>query len=108
MPFLPQYSHNVDTSVALWLDNRLCADAQAYINIPTGTTNGLLYPQVNSSTQGYIWAAPFKSWVFDSSVSGATVCSGAYTTSGQFLTNSSGIVIDYIKTFNMIYLCMRW
>lgn len=91
MPFQPQYSHDLDTSVALWLDNRLCDKGQAYINV-----TGNLYPQVDPSTPGYIWAAPWKSWVFDSCVAGATVCSGVYTSSGQFLTPNSGIVIDYI------------
>ncbi len=55
-----------------------------------------LYPQVDQSTVGYKWASPYQSWVFDSCVSGATVASGAYTSSGQFLTRASGLVIDYV------------
>jgi hypothetical protein len=92
MPFVPQYSHDLDTSVALWLDNKLLNDGQGYINI-----TGLLYPQNSPVNVGYAWASPFKSWVYDSSVNGAVILSGVYTSSGQFLTRSSGLVIDYIN-----------
>lgn len=92
MAFIPQYSHDLDTSVSLWLDNLLCNDGQAYTNI-----TGLLYPQTSPTNIGNVWSSPYKSWVFDSSVAGATILSGVYTSSGQFLTRSSGLVIDYIN-----------
>lgn len=88
---IPQYNHNLITSFTLWLDNRIQNAGQAYINVGTP-----LYPQVDPSTMGRVYASPYKSWVFDSCVSGATVASGAYTSSGQFLTRASGLVIDYI------------
>ncbi len=88
---IPQYNHDLVTSFTLWLDNHIQNAGQAYINVGTP-----LYPQQDPSTAGYKWASPYKSWVFDSCVSGANVASGAYTSSGQFLTRASGLVIDYL------------
>ena len=88
---IPQYNHDFVTSFTLWLDNRIQNVGQAYVNVGTP-----LYPQTDPSTAGYKWASPYQSWVFDSCVSGATIPSGVYTSSGQFLTRASGIVIDYV------------
>lgn len=85
-----QFTHILKTSFALWLDHALLNGAQAYQNV-----TGQLYPQQNSGVRGNVWAAPFKSWVADSCVNGATIISGAYNKNGQFLTRDSGIVIDY-------------
>jgi len=79
------------TSFYLFLNNSLQNGAQAYTNM-----TGLLYPMNTKGSQnGYVWAAPQKGWIYDSSVSGACIPSGVYTTSGQFLTRASGIVIDF-------------
>ncbi len=89
---IPQYNHDFITSFTLWLTNRIQNVGQAYVN-----TSSLLYPQVDTSTPGNKWASPYKQWVYDSCVSGAAIPSGVYTSSGQFLTRASGIVIDYIN-----------
>ena len=90
---IPQYNHNLTTSVVLWMDNRICDDAQAYQNIGSN-----FYRQSNPSNGGaYVWASPYKTFVFDDCVSGANIISGVYTTSGQFLTRASGIVIDFLN-----------
>lgn len=89
---IPQFNHNLVTSVTMWLDNRICDDAQAYENVGSP-----FYRQSHPSNVGYVWASPYKTFVFDSCVSGANVMSGAYTSSGQFLTRASGLVIDYLN-----------
>jgi hypothetical protein len=83
------FDHNFITSFALWLDNKLCNDAQAYNNFGNST----LYHQ--PILNGHSWSSPYRSWIYDSSVSGATIISGVYNSSGQFLTRSSGIVFDF-------------
>lgn len=89
---LSQYSHDLVTSLMLWLDNRLLNQGQAYINV-TGT----LYRQPNSSIAGITYVSPYRSWVYDSCVAGATIPTGFYNTNGQFLTRQSGIVMDFIN-----------
>lgn len=87
----PLYNHHLLTSFYLFLNNSLQNGAQAYTNV----TGGLLYPMVTPSVQGNVWASPYKGWIYDSAVSGATIISGVMNSSGQFLTRASGIVIDY-------------
>jgi hypothetical protein len=89
---IPQYNHNLVTSVILWLDNKICNDGQAYVN-----SSDLFYRQVDPSAPGYKWSCPYQTLVFDSCVSGANIISGVYNSSGQFLTRASGITIDYIN-----------
>lgn len=86
----PLFNHSLITSFALYLDHVLLNTAQAYANV-----TGSFYPQIDSGVRGNVWQSPYKSWVWDSCASGATIISGAYTSSGQFLTRDSGIVIDY-------------
>jgi hypothetical protein len=89
----PQYSHSLLTSFMLWVDFKVTNDESGFSNY-----NTLLYPQTDLSVPSpykYIYASPYKSWVYDNCVSGAIVPSGAWTSSGQFLTRSSGISIDY-------------
>lgn len=89
---IPNYNHDLITSFGLWLDNRLLTLGEAYVNI-----SGALYLQKESSVRGNCYVSPYRSWVYDSCATGAIIASGAYTSSGQFLTASSGIVIDYIN-----------
>lgn len=88
---IPQYTHDVLTSVVLWLDNRIGMQ-HAYVNI-----TGSLYLQPVVRGQPYIYSSPYRSWVSDSCIDGANIPSGFYTSSGQFLQRQSGIVIDFIN-----------
>lgn len=88
----PQYAHDVVTSVALWLDNRLLANGLAYVNV-----TGALYLQPIVAGTNKTYASPYRSWVYDSCASGATIPNGFYTSSGQLLTRASGLVIDFIN-----------
>lgn len=87
---IPQYNHDLITSVTLWLANRLENAGQAYINV-----TGALYPTQDSSVRGYVYSSPYRGWVYDTCVSGATILSGVTNTSGQFLTRASGVVFDW-------------
>lgn len=88
----PQYAHDLVTSVVLWLDNQLCGTGAAYVNI-----TGSLYLQPVVAGQNLVYTSPYRSWVYDSCAAGATVPSGFFNNSGQFLTRESGVVIDYIN-----------
>lgn len=88
----PLFNHDLITSFALFLDHELLDGAQAYTNVTTGLFHMGVTPAPSSQ---HVWAAPFKSWVSDSCVSGAAIPSGVYNSSGQFLTRDSGIVIDF-------------
>lgn len=89
---IPQYSHDLITSVQMWLDNRLLTDGQAYVNVSGG-----LFLQPVRAGANKIYASPYRTWVYDSCATGAAIPSGVYTSSGQFLTRASGVVIDFIN-----------
>lgn len=76
----------------MWLTNRLEVDGEAYQNI-----TGSLYREQVTGVQGWVYASPYKSWVWDSCVTSATIPSGFMNSSGQFLTRASGLVIDFIN-----------
>lgn len=77
-------------SFTLWVDNLLGSQGQAFIN-----NSGQLYPATDKRVGDYfIYASPFRSWVSDSSVSGAQIPSGVYN-NGTFIPRSSGLIIDF-------------
>lgn len=86
------FDNKIAGSVILWLDNRVSSLGQGYINQSTQ-----LFSQNDSSKNVNYWASPYKSWIYDSSVTGAIVPSGFYDTSGNFLTRQSGLNIDFIN-----------
>ena len=91
---IPQYSHNLLTSFMLWIDFKLTNDQSGFSNY-----SGQLYYQIDPSIPSpytTIYASPYKSWVYDTCVTGASVPSGVWTSSGNFLTRASGISIDFI------------
>lgn len=85
------YANHEITSFVLWLNNRIQNVGQGYQNF-----SGALYRQADSARSGYTYASPYKSWVYDSAVSGAQIPSGVYTSS-QYLTRDSGIVFDFVN-----------
>lgn len=88
----PQYIHDAASSFVLWLQNRLQGTGQGYVNV-----TGSLYLQADSSVNGYEYASPYRQWVYDSSVAGADIPSGFYTSSGQYLTRASGVVLNFVN-----------
>ena len=90
---IPQFSNNAYASVFLWAQWLYLQYGQAYQTV----TTPLYYtpdPQLPTSYVGY--SSPFKSWVYDSGVAGATIIQNV--SGGGFsapLDRSSGIHIDY-------------
>lgn len=87
-----QFNNELLSSFYLWFNNRMQNNGQGYINYLNQT--GFLQPE--SSRTGVCYAFPYKSFVYDSSASGAIVMSGVRNQAGQFLTRQSGIIIDYV------------
>jgi len=89
----PQYQHNVTTSFALWLDHHLLNKGEAYVN-QTGTFYNYADPRLPSTYK--VFGSQYKQWVYDSSVTGATVPSGVYVNS-VFVPRSNGMILDYMN-----------
>ncbi len=66
----PQFQHQVTTSFALWLDNYLLKKGEAYKNYTTDLTY-LEDSRLMNDLKGF--SSPYKQWVFDNSISGASV-----------------------------------
>ncbi len=98
MPMQPQFSTTTLVSFHLWLDNWIEQRGQAYTN----TSSRLIY-QPDAQLPGYVaYASPFRSWVYDSGVSGAIIASTVSGTLGLGGTGTvgrgqSGMVIDYVN-----------
>ena len=68
-----QYENRVMSSFLLWFDHTLLDKGEAFTN-----HNSKYYP-VTGSFAGYTtFGAPFKQFVTDSSITDATIASGAY------------------------------
>lgn len=87
------YIHNLMSSFYLWLDHEILTRGEAFINY-----SGKLYKSsdpnfINSST----YSSPFRQWVYDSSISGATIPTGVFVNNSFVPKNTSGLSIDYNK-----------
>lgn len=93
MPMQPQFSTTTLMSTHLWLDNWLTQRGQAYTN----HTSRLFY-QPDGRLPGYVaYAAPFRSWVCDSGVSGAWVPSQISGDFGVLGHGQSGLMFDFVN-----------
>lgn len=87
---IPQFSHEVQSSFILWFDHHLLDKGQAFSN-----KTGKLYYSADSQIPTYrSFSSPYKQWVADSSVSGATVPSGVWVGS-NFSGRSNNLFLDY-------------
>lgn len=78
-------------SFTLFIDNVLTSIGQGYTN-----NSGFFYPATDKRIANFnIYASPFRSFVADSSVAGATIPSGVYDNNNNFLTRNSGIIFDF-------------
>ena len=86
-----QFQHKVTTSFFLWFDNFLLKKGEAYSN-KTGQLYYYSDPRLDSDYVAY--GSPYKQWVTDSSITGATIPTGVHfgtNTSGR----SDGITFDF-------------
>ncbi len=88
-----QFSDLTLLSVYQWADNYLLQNGQAFTNVTTQ-----LYYQADPvlDPQYVAYAAPFRSWVWDSGVSGANIINGV---SGSITLGrgQSGTLIDFVN-----------
>jgi hypothetical protein len=66
----PQFQHQVTTSFALWLDYYLLKKGEAFKNYTTSLAQ-LSDDRLMDDLKGF--SSPYKQWVFDSGIPGATV-----------------------------------
>jgi hypothetical protein len=86
-----QFQHGLTTSFSLWFDNFLLKKGEAYTN----TTGDFFYysdPRLDTTYTAY--GSPYKQWVTDSSIAGATIPEGVWI-DGSFSGRSNGVVLDF-------------
>tara|TARA_Y100000004_G_scaffold188865_1_gene243641 strand:+ start:1722 stop:2570 length:849 start_codon:yes stop_codon:yes gene_type:complete len=86
-----QFQHKITTSFFLWFDNFLLKKGEAFSN-KTGTFFYYDDPHLDSTYKAY--GSPYKQWVTDSSITGATIPTGVFI-DASFSGRSDGIVLDF-------------
>lgn len=88
----PKFSHDIINSFFLWYDNFLMRRSDAY---KTYTTKFYNYSDPRLGNNKIIYGSPYKQWVYDNSITGATIPSGL-TINGAFVpTGTSGLFFDF-------------
>ena len=88
----PTFTHNVINSFFLWFDNFLMTKGEAY---KTYTTKLYNYEDPRLGGGKVVYGSPYKQWVYDKNITGATIPSG-FTINNQFVpTGTSGMKIDF-------------
>lgn len=88
----PTFSHNVLNSFFLWFDNFLMTKGEAY---KTYTTKLYNYTDDRLGGGKVVYGSPFKQWVYDKSITGATLPTGFIIDGVSVPTGTSGMRIDY-------------
>ena len=88
---IEQFQHKVTTSFFLWFDNFLLKKGEAYSN-KTGSFYYYSDPRLDSAYVAY--GSPYKQWVTDSSITGATIPTSVYI-DGNSVGRPSGVVFDF-------------
>ena len=88
----PTFTHNVINSFFLWFDNFLMTKGDAY---KTYTTKLYNYQDPRLGGDKVVYGSPYKQWIYDKNITGATIPSG-FTINNQFVsTGTSGMKIDF-------------
>lgn len=88
----PTFSHNVVNSFFLWFDHFLMTKGEAY---KTFTTKLYNYSDPRLGGNKVVYGSPYKQWVYDKSITGATIPTG-FTINGSIVpTGTSGMKIDF-------------
>lgn len=87
------YITNLMSSFYLWLDHEILTNGEAFINY-----SGKLYnsPDPNFPTNT-VYSAPFRQWVYDSSVPNVNIPSGVFINGNYLARGVSGLNIDFNK-----------
>ncbi len=87
----PQFSNFLYSSSLLWLDHTILKYGEAFSNV-----GSKFYPTNQYYNGCYNYAAPFKQFVYDCSISGANVITGVYIDNNFVGTGVSGFIgINY-------------
>lgn len=86
------YLNNLTSSFYLWLDHEILSRGQAFINY-----TGKLYNAYDPNFDGIssIYSAPFKQWVYDSSINNAIIPSGINNGNTFIQRGVSGLAMDF-------------
>jgi hypothetical protein len=87
------YINNLMSSFYLWLDHEILHKGEAFINY-----SGKLYnsPDPNFPTNS-VYSAPFRQWVYDSSIQNSNIPSGIFLNGNYIARGTSGLNIDFNK-----------
>ena len=87
------YITNLMSSFYLWIDHEILSKGEAFINY-----SGRLYnsPDPNFPTNS-VYSAPFRQWVYDSSIPNANIPSGVFINGNYLARAGSGLNIDFNK-----------
>ena len=88
---IEQFQHKLTTSFFLWFDNFLLDKGEAYTN----STGEFFYyddPRLDATYKAY--GSPYKQWVTDSSITGATIPTGVFI-NDSFSGRNDGVVLDF-------------
>lgn len=88
----PTFSHDVVSSFFLWFDNFLLKKVEAY---KTYTTKFYNYSDDRLGDSKVVYGSPYKQWVYDNSITGATIPSGVTIDSAFVPTGTSGMRFDF-------------
>lgn len=87
------FLHKANPSFLLWLDHLICQDGSGHYQ-----TSSLFYKTTNQYQGLYTYASPYSQFIYDSSVSGATVMTGLYLNDNFITTGTSGFFgVNYEK-----------
>lgn len=88
---IEQFQHKATNSFMLWFDNYLLKKGQAFSN-----KSGVFYNYSDDRLDNRFKAfgSPYKQWVNDSSIAGATIPSGVHV-SGSFQPRNSSLLLDF-------------
>lgn len=98
----PQFNNQLLGSFALWMDNTITTEGEGFINRALSFSKESVSPKQGLNS----WVSVGKQMVYDSCAVGATIPSGIYNSSGQFLDRQSGIMIDWNE--GRIYSPQDW
>ena len=86
-----QFQHNLTSSFFMWFDNFLLTKGEAYTN---KTGEFFYYDDTLIDSDYTVFGSPYKQWVSDSSIDGATVPTGVYV-NGNLSGRADGMVLDF-------------
>lgn len=87
------YVNNLMSSFYLWIDHEILARGEAFINY-----SGKLYnsPDPNFPNM-QVYGAPFRQWVYDSSIPNVNIPSGIFVNGNYTPRGTNGLSIDFNK-----------